>query len=282
MHSEPHLENGRLVLAFTGWMDGGDVSTGTVKWLAKSLDAQPVADIDPESFYICNFPGSTEVSALFRPKTKIVDGVIEELTPATNTFFCDQGTQLVLFDGKEPNLNWGRFADRVFSFAERVGVAVIYFVGSYAGMVPHTREPRLTSTVSDAGLKPELARYGVDFTNYEGPASFATSLLTQASQRGFRMASVVAEIPSYIEGKNPRCIEAVVRKLAAILGLQVNVDKLRKAADDWEHRLTETLEDNPEVAELVGKLEEHYDDEVFDTQMGDLKTWLKQRGLRVD
>ena len=30
------------------------------------------------------------------------------------------------------------------------------------------------------------------------------------------------------------------------------------------------------------KLEEGYDGEVFDTELGDLKTWLEQRGIRVD
>src|SRR4051812_25978581 len=50
----PALREATLVLAFTGWMDGGDVSTGTVRRLVDLLEARPVADIDPEPFYVFN------------------------------------------------------------------------------------------------------------------------------------------------------------------------------------------------------------------------------------
>ena len=67
----PEYTNGTLVLAFSGWMDGGDVSTGTVERLVDLLEAEPIASIDPEPFYIYNFPGSMEIAALFRPHIKI-------------------------------------------------------------------------------------------------------------------------------------------------------------------------------------------------------------------
>ena len=36
MDDVPRLEGGTLVLAFNGWMDGGDVSTGTVRRLVEN------------------------------------------------------------------------------------------------------------------------------------------------------------------------------------------------------------------------------------------------------
>ena len=141
---------------------------------------------------------------------------------------------------------------------------------------------RLTSAVSDESLRPTMAQYGMRLANYEGPASFSTCLFSQAGARGLRMASLVAEIPAYIQGTNPKCIEAVVRKLAGILGLQMNLDELRTAAGTWEQRVNEALKDKSDLATLVGKLEEGYDSEVFDTELGDLKAWLEQQGIRVD
>ena len=38
------LTQATLVLAFSGWMDGGDVSTGTVARLVDLLDAKAVAE----------------------------------------------------------------------------------------------------------------------------------------------------------------------------------------------------------------------------------------------
>jgi proteasome assembly chaperone (PAC2) family protein len=282
IHARPKLRDGRMVLAFSGWMDGGNVSTGTVEWLAKTLRAQKVAGIDPEGFYIYNFPGSMEISALFRPHTKIEQGVIATYQPPENSFFCAEQRQLILFCGKEPNFNWSDFADCLFSFASQVAVSALYFVGSFGGAVPHTREPRLVSTVSDETLKPDLERYGVRFTDYEGPASFSTYLLTGARRHGFGMVSLVAEIPAYIQGTNPKSIEAVVRKLTAILGLEVSLSELRTLTATWEERLNEVLEQKPELAKHIQKLEEDYDNDVFDTQMGDLKEWLQQQGIRLD
>ena len=282
LETVPRLGDGRMVLAFSGWMDGGEVSTGTVEWLVKTLDARQVGSIDPEGCFIYNFPGSMEFTALFRPHTKIEDGVITTYQPPENAFFCDEKNELVLFHGKEPNFNWGEFADCIFSLASQAGVSTLYFVGSVGGAAPHTREPRLMSTVSDESLKAGLAQYGVSFTDYEGPASFSTELLTQARARGLLMASLVAQVPAYIQGTNPKSIEAVVRKLAAILGLQVSLDDLRALAAAWEERLNSVLAEKPELAEYIRKLEEDYDNEVFDTQMGDLKEWLQRQGIRVD
>lgn len=278
----PRLRDGRMVLAFSGWMDGGEVSTGTVEWLARTLSARPIGGISPEGFYIYNFPGSMEIATLFRPHTDIEDGLIKVFEPPRNLFFCHEESRLVLFRGKEPNLNWGDFADCLFSCASKAGVSELYFVGSYGGTVPHTRQPRLYSTVSDESLKPRLERCGVSFTNYRGPASFSTHLLAQAARHGFGMVSVVAEIPAYIQGSNPKCIEAVARKLAALLDLPVNPDELRVLSSAWEERLTELLEQKTELSGHIRKLEEDYDNQVFDTQMGDLKEWLEQQGIRVD
>ncbi|MHC4695495.1 MAG: PAC2 family protein [Planctomycetota bacterium] len=282
IRTQPRLEDGRMVLAFSGWMDGGDVSTGAVHWLVRALEAQKVADIDSEGFYIYSFPGPMELAAMFRPYTKIDGGVIRAYQPPTNEFFCDENNELTLFSGKEPHSNWREFADCLFSFASQARVSTLYFIGSVAGATPHTREPRLMSTVSDESLKPALQPYGVNFTDYEGPASISTYLITEASNRGLHMASLVAEIPAYIQGTNPKGIEAVIRRLAAILRLQVRLDDLRATTEAWEKRVNAALVQEQDLATHIRKLEADYDNEVFDTQMGDLKEWLEQRGIRVD
>src|SRR5436309_16055160 len=86
----PALDDAMLVLAFTGWMDGGDVSTGTVQRLVDLLGARPVAEIDSEPFYLFNFPGSMEIAALFRPTIKIEDGLITALEMPRNVFYCHE------------------------------------------------------------------------------------------------------------------------------------------------------------------------------------------------
>jgi len=122
----------------------------------------------------------------------------------------------------------------------------------------------------------------VKFTNYQGPASIITYLLAAAEQRQIDMASLVAAIPAYVQGNNPKCIESVIRHLARMLGLQIELDKLRAITDEFEKKLNDIVERHSELAENILKLEEAYDNEVFDTEMTDLKKWLEQQGIRLD
>jgi hypothetical protein len=259
----PALHDATLVLAFTGWMDGGDVSTGTVRRLVDLLEARSIAQIDLEPFCIFNFPGPMEVAALFRPRIEIEEGLVKAIEMPSAVFHCHEPANLVLFLGREPNLRWSAFADCIFELCRAVGVRRILFVGSFGGSVPHTREPRLHVTCSEAALLPEMEQYGLRRTAYEGPGSFATYLLTRASAAGVSMASLAAEIPGYLQGPNPVCIEAVTRRLAKILRLPLDLAPLRAASTEWELAVTEAIEKDEEMTERVRQLEEAYDNELL-------------------
>src|SRR5687768_13745914 len=127
----PPLDGATLVLAFSGWMDGGDVSTGTVRRLVDLLGARPVAEIDPDPFYLYSFPGPMEVAALFRPEIKIEGGLVESLEMPSNVFHLHEPSRLLLFLGKEPNFRWRAFGDCVLELARRAGVKRVLFVGSF-------------------------------------------------------------------------------------------------------------------------------------------------------
>jgi proteasome assembly chaperone (PAC2) family protein len=223
-----------------------------------------------------------EMTALFRPHTQIHDGLIRSFEIPADAFYYSQENDLILFSGKEPNLNWKEFAECIFSLCEQFGVEMIYFIGSVAGLVPHTREPRLFCSVSDAELKETFRHYGVKFTNYEGPASIITYLTAYCRDRGLKMISLVATIPAYVQGSNPKCIEAVTRRLVGMLDLQLKFDDLRLVSDEFEKKLSDIVQEQPELESNIQKLEEDYDNEIFNNEMGDLKQWLQQKGIRVD
>jgi len=282
IYEKVKLDSPHMLIGLSGWMDGGEVSTGTIKFLIEELKARRFAEIDSEGFYIDNFPGSMEITALFRPHARIKDGLIKSYRTSTNEFFCSEQSELILFLGKEPNLRWRQFVDCIFSLCSKLGVNTIYFIGSIAGLVPHTREPRIFCTVSDTKLKGALEPYGVKFTNYEGPASIITYLTTRCAEKALSLVSLVATVPAYVQGNNPRCIEALTKRLCGILGLQIKLDKLQDSSDEFEKRLTDVVGEQPELEETILKLEENYDNEVFDSEMGDLKKWLEQKGVRLD
>jgi predicted ATP-grasp superfamily ATP-dependent carboligase len=244
-------------------MDGGDVSTGTVSRLVQLLGASPIAQIDPEPFLIFSFPGSMETAALFRPPVMIEEGVVKEVEMPANRFFAHEPANLAFFLGREPNLRWRAFGECIFSLARQASVHRILFVGSFGGAVPHTRQHRLYVACSEPDRLPEMQRYGLRPSTYKGPGSFTTYLMSQAESAGLEMISLVAEIPSYLGGTNPVCIEAVTRQLAKILKLPLDLDSLRTASTQWELEVSSVVEQNREMAETILRLEEAYDNELL-------------------
>lgn len=260
----PKLDQATLVLALAGWMDGGDVSTGTVERLVHLLGAKPIAQIDSEPFYIYNFPGSMEIAALFRPHVEIEDGLVKAVDMPSNVFYSHDAANLVLFVGKEPNLCWRTFGECIFRLADKVGISRILFVGSFGGSVPHTRQPRLYVSCSDAKLLPEMEQYGLQRSSYKGPGSFTSYLMTQAESANLEMASMVAEIPGYLQGTNPLSIEAVTRRLAKILQLPLDLASLRTTSTEWELQVSRAIEENEDLAAKVRELEEQYDNDLLE------------------
>lgn len=254
-----------MLLALGGWMDGGFVSTGTVRHFMRGRKLVEVSRIEHNGFYIDTFPGSMELASLLRPHVKYNNGLIESLEMHDNQILADVENKLVFFVGKEPNLHWQHFGDCIFEICKRVGVKHILFVGSFGGSVPHTREPRMFGSVSDKALLPMLKQFGLRPTEYEGPASFATYLLSRAPANGLDMLSISVEIPSYLEGTNPISIETVAKRIATALNVPIDHDELRKASSEWEAQVTDAIDKDKKLAKTVRKLEAEYDNDLVDS-----------------
>ena len=276
------LSRGAMVVSLTGWMDGGNASTATVELLRELVGGDAAGHIDPAPFYLLNFPGSMEIAAMFRPRVKVADGVLEHIEMPENRFWVCPRQNLALFSGQEPNMRWELYTDCVFTAAHRLGVETVLFIGSVGGAVPHTRDPRVYASASDATMRQRLLTCHVPFTNYEGPGSVTTYMLSRAVDAGLSMGTLVAEIPAYVQGRNPRAILTLLRKLAAVLGTWLDLESLRSIVDQWEKRVNEAVGQHPDLLEHIQRLEEEYDNDVFETQMSDLKDWLEQKGIQVD
>ena len=284
IHERPEVGNPPLVLGFTGWMDGGRVSTGTVGYLQDRLGATTFAEINPLDFYIFNFPVPTlpisvysdsgkavvasvnpmEFAAVFRPHTKIENGTIKELVYPQNEFSYSKDADLALLFGEEPHIRWGAYCDCVFGLAHELGIKEFYFVGSVASPLPHTREPRIRASVPGEHLKPALKRVGTDFGDYEGPSSIVTSLAHHAGDRGIEMRVLVVEVPHYPfldMPAYPRSILKTTSTLSKLLRLDLDLSDLRESADAAEEKLNAVMEENEDFRELVKQLEDDYDQE---------------------
>src|SRR5207248_3775870 len=75
--------------------------------------------------------------------------------------------------------------------------------------------------------------------------------------------SLTAEIPGYLQGRNPACIEAVTRRLAQILRLPLELAELRAESTEWEAEVSRAVEQDRDLARTVRRLERTYDEELL-------------------
>lgn len=278
IYERPMLETTRMVLGFSGWMNGGSVSTGTIEYLKNKLKAKKFAKIDPKNFHIFNLPGTMEQVAQFRPYCKIQNGFLTDFQYPQNEFFYDEKNNLIFFSAKEPNLQWDEYADCIFELGEKFDVKRMYFIGSVAGPIPHTREPRISCYVSSKQQEARLKDYDLRFTNYEGPASITTLLTRLSKEKGIEMINFVAEIPVYVQTRNLKGIKAITKRLIKLLDIDIDLGELFKRSDEFEKNMNELIAKQPKLAAQIKKLEENYDKEFFD-QKGDFEKWLRQQGI---
>lgn len=281
-HERPRLENASMILGFSGWMNGGEVSTGAVEYLVQRLKAERLAEISPSHFQISNFPGSMEVSALFRPSTRIDEGRVTYYSEPNNRFYCSPAHNLVLFAGKEPNLHWEEFADCIFNVVQECNVKRIIFVGSVAGLVPHNRQSTIYSSVSDDSLRYIFERFDLKPSNYEGPASFVTYLTVLSQERGIHMASLVSEIPAYINGMNHKCIAATMTKVVSILKLNIDLSDLKRRGREFEKRVNDIVIRRPDLGVVIDKLDAQYDEDFSQEDNEHLKSWFENQDFDFD
>lgn len=267
-----------MIIGFSGWMNGGEVSTGTIDYLINKLKAIKFAEIKANNFYIFNFPGIMELASEFRPYVKIENGLLKKFDFPKNEFFYHQKRNLILFKGKEPNINWEDYAYDMLELGQRYNLKRIYFIGSVASATPHTRSIRTFCYCSSEKLKEEIKSYGIKFTNYEGPGSITTYLVYLAKLRGIETINFVAEIPIYIQSENPKAIKTMVDKIIKLLALNIDTNDLNRKNLAFEKRINELLKDQPQLAEEIKKLEENYDQEFFNDK-GGFEEWLKRKGI---
>ena len=252
-----------MVCGISGWVDGGEAATGSIQYLVRKLEAKGFAEIPTNRFHIFQVPGQLSL----RPHIKIEDGILKEHRFPQNQFFYwvnpNADNDLILFLGTEPNLNWEEYADAILSVAEELAVIRIYLLGGVLDKTPHTREPGVSCACSSDQLKEEMRKYSVQFSNYEGPGSFSTTLLRICQDRQGQMVSLTTRATYYPEfdiiiPHNPKAIRAVVSRLNHLLRLNLDISDLDKQAEEFEVKLSFMASQNPAFRTYVEELEKDF------------------------
>jgi len=248
----PELRRPVLVAAFRGWNDGGQGASLGGAYLAKQWDATRFAAIDPEGFY--DFQAT-------RPQVSLVDGVTRQLDWPENAFYhaaipgSDRDAILLL--GVEPNLRWKTFTNLVLGLSRQLGVEMVVTLGSLLADVPHTRPAPVTGAATDSELVSEL---GLEPSRYEGPTGIVGVVHDGCRDAGIPSVSLWAAVPHYVSlAPSPRAALALVRRLGELLRVDIELDELEQASEEYSEQVSEAVSTDAETASYVEELERRVD-----------------------
>src|SRR5215213_10507946 len=275
----PQLRSPVLVCAFAGWNDAAGSATTALTTTAESLDAEVIAQIDPEEFF--DFQAN-------RPTIRMTEGQSREIEWPGNVLLSatPPGAErdLVLLAGTEPNLRWRTFADGIADAADMLGVEMVVTLGALIADVAHTLPVPITGLASDEEL---VERLDLARSNYEGPTGVVGVLHDACRSRGIPSASLWAAVPHYVAAvPNPKAALALLRRLEGLVGVAVQASELEDASERFTEQVDQAVSANPEIEELVGNLEasQEEDHEVSqnmpsaDDIAQEFQQFLRQRG----
>jgi proteasome assembly chaperone (PAC2) family protein len=260
--SRPPLRRPVLLAAFDGWNDAGESATSALDAISSELEATTFATVDPEEFY--DFQAT-------RPTVRLVEGIRHVEWPAAELRAARLPAadhDLILLRGHEPNLRWRTFAAEVMEVAASFGVEMVVTVGALLADVPHTRPTQVVSSTSD----PLLAeRLGLPLSRYEGPTGILGVLSDAAARLGMPAVGLWAALPHYLHlAPNPWGAMALIEELGRLLPVSVDTAGLADQTEAFDQAVTDLIDENPELAGYVERLEADADDEEDPPGLADL------------
>ena len=249
----PALRSPVLVASFSGWNDAANAASTALGAIAASLETELVARIDPEEFF--DFQAN-------RPTIEISDGRMTGVEWPDNLVVAAtaEGAErdLLLISGTEPSTRWRTFCGAVLDIAERCGVESVITFGSLIADVAHTRPVPITGLATDDEMIEQL---GFEDVSYEGPTGVLGVFHGICRERGLSAASLWAAVPHYAAAvPNPKAGLALLRRLEGMIGIAVEASELEDAAGSFEKQVSQAVAANPEIRELVERLEEQQDE----------------------
>ena len=146
-----------------------------------------------------------------------------------------------------------RLAERVMDVAELFKVRRVYTMAAYPSDYPG--EPRVYGVYTDEGLRKELEGHGVDFIDGEGAVNGLNGILIGvAKNRGIEGVCLMGEI-KYANVPQHLSSKAVLEKLTAILGLEVDTTQLEKRAKKIDASIRRSLGDLEDYEEPIKEKE---------------------------
>jgi proteasome assembly chaperone (PAC2) family protein len=271
----PALQDPFLVVHLTGWTDAGLAGQTAAVFLHSRWNARTLGTFDADE--LLDFRDR-------RPVVRLASGTIEEVrwSPIELSLAAPGGERdALLLTGPEPDFRWRAFCDQVVDACRELGVGEVFGLGGFPAPAVHTDPVPVVGTSAD----PELAgRLETVPALVELPAGIQTVLEERLHRAGIQASGLWARVPPYLAGGgHPPAALALVRTLAGLVGLEVDVTELEAASKDHLEQVEQAIRERPQIAEFIeqirGLVEQGADERVPSGEQiaAELERFLKEQ-----
>jgi proteasome assembly chaperone (PAC2) family protein len=267
---KPQAKENYLIVGWRQWADAGSVSSGLPGYLVELLDAQPIGVINPDGFYLFQFPGTHD---LVRPVVHFEEGYPKSLETPHNDLFYSGDDQLgvIILLGDEPHMDIERYVATLLNLAKDYNVKRIVGLGGVYGELPYDKERMISTNYSLPRLKQEVSQLAVNLSDYQGGASIGSYVCRRAGDQDIEYVGLYALVPAYDIspiahiGSSLRLESdylawlGVLRRIKYMLKLNLDLSDLEKKSRQLVKMMDEKIEEIEREApqlKLREKLEE--------------------------
>jgi hypothetical protein len=248
-----------LVGALTGFADAGGAVSQLSEHLLDTLDYSTIAEFDNDA--LLDYRAR-------RPTIYFDEDHIADYTPLRLGLYLahdEIGQQFLLLTGYEPDFKWDGFTAAIIHFIETLKVKSTTWVHAIPMPVPHTRPISVTVSGNRAEL---IETMSIWKPRTQAPANALHLIEYRLQQLGHPVAGFVLLIPHYLSDTEfPLAAVTALESVSAATGLIFPTDTLRESGREFLTKIESKVESNPELAKLVGTLEERHDSYMQDNPL---------------
>jgi hypothetical protein len=240
-----------LVAGLTGFADAGGAVSQFTEYLLGTLDHKIVANFD------------ADLLLDYRARRPVIyfdqDHLTDYQPPSLRMYLAQDeiGQPFLLLSGFEPDFRWEQFTAAVLQLVHHFTVASTTWVHAIPMPVPHTRPIGVTVSGNRSDL---IESMSVWRPHTQVPSNALHLVEYRLFESGASTVGFVLLIPHYLaDTEFPAAALSALESTSASTGLIFPSDRLRVQNREFIARIDEQVQENPELAKLVGTLEQRYD-----------------------
>lgn len=271
------LRDPAVVIAFSGWNDAGNAASDVLRHLIDSYPGSDAGVIDDERYW--DYQQTRPILH------RAADGAWVEWPALRLRLVHHPDRDIVVALGPEPNLLWRQFSQELVHRIRKIEPEIVVFVGAMLSDTPHSRPLPVGAYTNDPAVE---RKFAMDTSDYTGPTGMTGVASQMMLHERIPAASLWVSVPHYVSTPpNPKAQEALLSELERVLSVALHHAELPSEAEQWTTAVDQLSQQDPDIAEYIGQLEEARDSEEVEGATGDtiaaeLEKFLRRRGEDED